>query len=179
MLPDTAPSIPSPTGEGGDGPTTTVTGPEQWATGAPAIVSSITRSVGAMGVRRATKALTVINQPNGFDCPGCAWPEAPPGERHRVEFCESGAKAVAEEGTKSRVGAAFFAEHSVATLLGKSDWWLGQQGRWHDRALWRGRESTRKVAQKRERGRVRKGAGKKVAGHHGAASVRVYNSASC
>ena len=93
----------SDSGAAGRGPqqdgglTTTVTGPKHWATGAPAIASSITRSVGAMGVRRAAMALTVINQPNGFDCPGCAWPEPPPGQRHRVEFCESGAKAVAEE----------------------------------------------------------------------------------
>ena len=111
------------------GPTTTVTGPKHWATGAPAIASSITRSVGAMGVRRAAMALTVINQPNGFDCPGCAWPEPPPGQRHLVEFCESGAKAVAEEGTGRRVGTALFAEYSVESLRAKSDWWLGQQGR--------------------------------------------------
>ena len=82
-----------------------------------------------MGVRRAAIALTVINQPKGFDCPGCAWPEPPPGERHHVEFCESGAKAVAEEGTEQRATRALFAEHSVAVLRQKSDFWLGQQGR--------------------------------------------------
>ncbi len=82
-----------------------------------------------MGARRASIALSVINQPKGFDCPGCAWPEAPPGERHRVEFCESGAKAVAEEGTDRRVTAPFFAEHSLASLATQSDFWLGQQGR--------------------------------------------------
>ena len=106
-----------------------MTGPKHWATGAPAIASSITRSVGAMGVRRAIMALTVINQPNGFDCPGCAWPESPPGQRHRIEFCESGAKAVAEEGTDRRIDRSLFAEYSVASLRSKSDWWLGQQGR--------------------------------------------------
>ena len=112
-----------------EGGPTTSTGPKHWATGAPAIASSITRSVGAMGVRRAAIALAVINQPDGFDCPGCAWPEPPPGQRHRVEFCESGAKAVAEEGTDRRAGPALFAEYSVESLRTKSDWWLGQQGR--------------------------------------------------
>jgi molybdopterin-dependent oxidoreductase alpha subunit len=82
-----------------------------------------------MGVRRTIAALSVINQPDGFDCPGCAWPEAPPGERHRIEFCESGAKAVAEEATRARIDEAFFARHSVADLLTRSDFWLGEAGR--------------------------------------------------
>jgi molybdopterin-dependent oxidoreductase alpha subunit len=124
-----SPDAPGNPSELDGGPTTTVTGPQRWATGAPAIASSITRSVGAMGARRAAIALTVINQPSGFDCPGCAWPEPPPGQRHRVEFCESGAKAVAEEGTKKRVTRALFATHSVASLRQKSDFWMGQQGR--------------------------------------------------
>ena len=103
--------------------------PEKWATGTPAILSSITRSVGAMGARRALQSLRVINQPNGFDCPGCAWPEPPPGKRHRVEFCESGAKAVAEEATSKRIDEAFFARHSINDLRNRSDYWLGQAGR--------------------------------------------------
>jgi molybdopterin-dependent oxidoreductase alpha subunit len=82
-----------------------------------------------MGVRRTIEALRVINQPGGFDCPGCAWPEPPPGERHRIEFCESGAKAVAEEATRARIDEAFFARHSIADLLTRSDFWLGEAGR--------------------------------------------------
>jgi formate dehydrogenase major subunit len=103
--------------------------PESWATGTPAIFSSVTRTVSAMGLRRASKSLRVINQPQGFDCPGCAWPEPPPGERHRIEFCESGAKAVAEEATSARVDEAFFSRHSIADLRSRSDYWLGQAGR--------------------------------------------------
>ena len=68
-----------------------------------------------------------MNQKDGFDCPGCAWPEED--KRHIAEFCENGAKAVAEEATLRRVGPEFFAEHSVAELEAHDDWWLGQQGR--------------------------------------------------
>ena len=82
-----------------------------------------------MGVRRTLKALSVINQPAGFDCPGCGWPEPPPAERHRIEFCESGAKAVAEEATTARIDREFFARHSIADLRARSDFWLGEAGR--------------------------------------------------
>ena len=52
------------------------------------------------------------------------------GEHRRLaEFCENGAKAVAEEATKRRVTAEFFAEHTVAELAERTDYWLGQQGR--------------------------------------------------
>jgi molybdopterin-dependent oxidoreductase alpha subunit len=110
-------------------PAVKVTKPKRWASGVPAIASSIAKTVGPMGARRAAESMLVINQPEGFDCPGCAWPEAQPAERHAVEFCESGAKAVAEEGTRARVGQAFFAEHSVEFLRGQTDHWLGKQGR--------------------------------------------------
>ena len=103
--------------------------PERWATGVPAIASTAKRTVPKMGLRRTVKALAVINQPGGFDCPGCAWPEAPPGERHRIEFCENGAKAVAEEATTARIDREFFARHSIADLRARSDFWLGQAGR--------------------------------------------------
>ena len=102
---------------------------KRWAAGAPAIVNTVNRTVSKMGVRRTLAALRVINQPGGFDCPGCAWPEPPPGERHRIEFCESGAKTVAEEATRARIDEEFFARHSIADLLTRSDFWLGEAGR--------------------------------------------------
>src|SRR3546814_7460416 len=80
-----------------------------------------------MGLRRSLTSLLKVNQPDGFDCPGCAWPESP--GRNHIEFCENGVKAVAEEATTKRVGAAFFAEHSVADLEQRDGHWLGQQGR--------------------------------------------------
>ena len=103
--------------------------PEVWATGRPAVLTSVQRTVAKMGLTRAARALAIVNQPAGFDCPGCAWPEAPPGERHRVEFCESGAKAVAEDGTAQRIDARFFARHSLDDLRSRSDYWLGEAGR--------------------------------------------------
>ena len=73
-----------------------------------------------------TAALLKVNQPGGFDCPGCAWPE---GEHSRLDFCENGLKAVAAETTTKRVDPAFFARHTVSELRARSDFWLEQQGR--------------------------------------------------
>lgn len=80
-----------------------------------------------MGVRRTAQTLLKVNQKDGFDCPGCAWPEGD--KRHTAEFCENGAKAVAEEATLRRVTPDFFAAHPVADLATRSGYWLGQQGR--------------------------------------------------
>ena len=92
-----------------------------------AMVSTTRVSLAHMGAGRAVGALLRVNQKHGFDCPGCAWPE--PGHRSIVEFCENGAKAVAEEATTARADADFFSRHSVAELAAQSDHWLGQQGR--------------------------------------------------
>jgi molybdopterin-dependent oxidoreductase alpha subunit len=81
-----------------------------------------------MGAVRSLRTLSQVNQKEGFDCPGCAWPD-PDGHRSMVEFCENGAKAVAEEATVKRVTPEFFHEWSVAELSSRSDYWLGKQGR--------------------------------------------------
>ncbi|WP_353950151.1 FdhF/YdeP family oxidoreductase [Knoellia sp. S7-12] len=104
-----------------------VESPKTSAAGVPAVVRSMRMSLEQMGVVRTARTLLRINQDKGFDCPGCAWPD--PAESHRAEFCENGAKAVAEEATRRRVTPEFFAEHSIASLREKSDHWLGQQGR--------------------------------------------------
>jgi formate dehydrogenase major subunit len=78
-------------------------------------------------VVRGTKALLAANQPEGFDCPGCAWPD--PKHTSSFEFCENGAKAIAWEVTDKRVTREFFAEHTVSALEAQSDYWLEQQGR--------------------------------------------------
>ncbi|MEU4466132.1 FdhF/YdeP family oxidoreductase [Streptomyces sp. NPDC024017] len=101
--------------------------PKDYAAGLPAVTSSLRHAHAQMGVRRSLLTLLSVNQKTGFDCPGCAWPE--PEHRHRAEFCENGAKAVAEEATLRRVGPGFFAEHTLTELAGRSDYWLGQQGR--------------------------------------------------
>ncbi|MCW2882669.1 MAG: putative dehydrogenase [Sphaerisporangium sp.] len=101
--------------------------PKEWAAGVPAVVHSMVMSYAQMGVKRTFLTLARVNQKDGFDCPGCAWPEG--GHRSPAEFCENGAKAVAEEGTLRRVTRDFFAEHTVDELTGRTDYWLGQQGR--------------------------------------------------
>lgn len=101
--------------------------PRRAAAGLPAVTKSLRTATEQMGVRRTALTLLRVNQNDGFDCPGCAWPE--PGKRHTAEFCENGAKAVAEEATLRRVTPAFFAQHPVADLATRSGYWLGQQGR--------------------------------------------------
>jgi len=76
---------------------------------------------------KGSRALLSMNQPDGFDCPGCAWPD--PRHTSSFEFCENGAKAVTWELTKQRVTREFFAAHPVRALEQESDHWLEQQGR--------------------------------------------------
>lgn len=102
--------------------------PAGTAGGVTAVVSALKVSVEQMGVARSASTLLDVNQMKGFDCPGCAWPD-PDDRRSLVEFCENGAKAVAEEATSRRVTPDFFARHSVADLAAESDYWLSQQGR--------------------------------------------------
>ncbi|MGW5412241.1 FdhF/YdeP family oxidoreductase [Actinomadura geliboluensis] len=104
-----------------------VTKPKTWAAGVPGVTAALRQSYAQMGAARTALTLLRVNQKQGFDCPGCAWPEG--GHRHIAEFCENGAKAVAEEATTRRVTREFFARHTVAELAGRSDHWLGQQGR--------------------------------------------------
>ncbi|WP_028647022.1 FdhF/YdeP family oxidoreductase [Nocardiopsis sp. CNT312] len=101
--------------------------PGRSSVGLPSVLNSL-RQVGEnAGVRRGVPAMLAVNQKRGFDCPGCAWPE--PGRRHTAEFCENGAKAVAEEATGRALAAEFFAEHPVSELAERSGYWLGRQGR--------------------------------------------------
>ena len=76
---------------------------------------------------KGAKTLLSANQPDGFDCPGCAWPDR--NHASTFEFCENGAKAVAAEATARRVTAEFFDEHTVAELAAQSDFYLEDQGR--------------------------------------------------
>lgn len=105
-----------------------VTGAKHEAAGVKAVMVSMQRGFSEMGPVRTAATLARLNQRHGFDCPGCAWPEEH-GGRKLAEFCENGAKAVAEEATKRVVTPDFFARHSVAELSAKPEYWLSQQGR--------------------------------------------------
>ena len=96
------------------------------AAGPSALLSTLAQLRGP-GLGRGLRALARLNQVEGFDCPGCAWPESLP--RKRLEFCENGAKHVAHEATQERVGREFFARHSLAELAARDDAWLEAQGR--------------------------------------------------
>ncbi|MDB4874332.1 MAG: ydeP1 [Gemmatimonadetes bacterium] len=99
------------------------------AAGVPAIVESIKFAYKNLGAVKGARVLLQLNQTDGFDCPGCAWPDPPNGERTHTEFCENGAKAASEENTRKRIAPEFFRDNSVAELSQRSDYWLGQQGR--------------------------------------------------
>ncbi|NKX56897.1 FdhF/YdeP family oxidoreductase, partial [Arthrobacter mobilis] len=81
------------------------------------------------GVARTVASMLRVNQRGGFDCPGCAWPEPIAGARKPAEFCENGAKAIAEENTLRTVGPEFWAAHSIQELESRTEYWLGNQGR--------------------------------------------------
>ncbi|QKH37498.1 FdhF/YdeP family oxidoreductase [Achromobacter pestifer] len=80
-----------------------------------------------MEVVEAPVVLLRTNQPTGFDCPGCAWPDKE--HRSTFQFCENGAKAVTWEATSKRVRPEFFAQRTVSSLLELSDYELEDFGR--------------------------------------------------
>ena len=97
-----------------------VTSPKQWATGVPAVRHAIQYSLEETSIRRTATNLLSINQANGVDCPGCAWPEPAPGKRHMQEYCENGAKHINDEATTRSITRAFFQQYPVSELAQKS-----------------------------------------------------------
>jgi molybdopterin-dependent oxidoreductase alpha subunit len=98
------------------------------AGGLPAIAATLKVTSTEVGLIRGVRTLLKVNQPGGVDCPGCAWPE-PDQHRSHFEFCENGAKHIADEATTKRITPEFFRKWSVAELSQQSDQWLGAQGR--------------------------------------------------
>jgi molybdopterin-dependent oxidoreductase alpha subunit len=97
------------------------------AGGLDALASSLAALRRERIVGKGARTLLRANQPAGFDCPGCAWPDRNP--HSTFEFCENGVKAVAAEATRKRIGADFFAAHTVAELAAWPDQQLEAQGR--------------------------------------------------
>jgi molybdopterin-dependent oxidoreductase alpha subunit len=105
-----------------------VTAPAQLAAGLTSVLKAAQFTMKEPGLVRGVAALSHLNQFDGTDCPGCAWPD-PDHERSLNEYCENGVKAIAEEATSKRCTPEFFAQWSVSELSKQSDYWLGHQGR--------------------------------------------------
>ncbi|MDO9398355.1 MAG: FdhF/YdeP family oxidoreductase [Herbiconiux sp.] len=115
------------TDPGGEYPDLEVGHVKDWAVGVPAILHSMEPAIANLGPARTAQLMTAINQKDGFDCMSCAWPD--PGHRNALEFCENGAKAVTWEATPVTVPTSFWSQNSLTSLLDRSEYWLGQQGR--------------------------------------------------
>jgi len=99
------------------------------AAGIPAVLSSFRHVLGEAGLIRGWKALKKLNQKDGFDCPSCAWPDPDDERNGSTEYCENGAKAIAEEATGKKLDNDFFSKHSVEELAELSDYEIGRKGR--------------------------------------------------
>ena len=102
--------------------------PPKNVAGLKAVANSFKIGIRETGVSKTLKTMRSVNRFDGFDCPGCAWPD-PDNHRSGFEFCENGAKAFATEATNSRVTPQFFSQYSVTALSEQSDMWLDKQGR--------------------------------------------------
>jgi molybdopterin-dependent oxidoreductase alpha subunit len=106
-----------------------VTDPKQWAAGIPAVVEAGKDVLEEDGIGRGMKGLFYMNKIGGFDCSSCAWPDPDDDRSPIAEYCENGAKALAEEATTKKLTAEFFAQNSVADLSKLDDLHIGKMGR--------------------------------------------------
>lgn len=103
--------------------------PDAVAAGYTALLTAMEHVAAEPGLGRGLKGLMKMNQKGGFDCPGCAWPDP---DKHRSslgEYCENGAKALAEEATRKKCDASFFKKYSVEQIASWSDYEIGRSGR--------------------------------------------------
>ncbi|WP_159022391.1 FdhF/YdeP family oxidoreductase [Formosa sp. L2A11] len=101
---------------------------EDHAAGLTAVKVALGHVFKEMGVVRSFKTLSHMNQIDGFDCPGCAWPD--PAKRSKLgEYCENGAKALSEEATNKEVDANFFKTYSIEEISSWTDYKIGKSGR--------------------------------------------------
>jgi len=106
-----------------------VTPVKKWAAGVPAVMASVKDLIENKDLIRGGKALFKMNQFDGFDCPSCAWPDPDDDRSPIAEYCENGAKALAEEATSKKITAAFFKNNSVYDLAKLTDYEIGHLGR--------------------------------------------------
>src|SRR6201992_1344884 len=105
-----------------------VTEPKHWAAGIPAVIEAGKDVLEEEGLR-GIKALFHMNKKGGFDCSSCAWPDPDDDRSPIAEYCENGAKALAEEATTKKLTPEFFAQNSVADLAKLNDYEIGKKGR--------------------------------------------------
>jgi molybdopterin-dependent oxidoreductase alpha subunit len=103
--------------------------PADVAAGVHAVVVASEHVFGQMSVARGMKALFKLNQKLGYDCPSCAWPDPDDDRSSIAEYCENGAKAVADEAMSKSIRADFFAANSVADLAKMDDYHINKSGR--------------------------------------------------
>ncbi len=102
--------------------------PVRVAAGILGVKEALRHSFKEMGIVRSMTALLDMNQKDGFSCPSCAWPD--PEKSSKIgEYCENGAKALADEATTSHIGEAFFKKYSVEELSQLTDYQLNKFGR--------------------------------------------------
>ncbi|MBS1522953.1 MAG: FdhF/YdeP family oxidoreductase [Bacteroidetes bacterium] len=106
-----------------------VTEPKEWAAGIPAVYEAFKDIIHETGAIRGMSASLKMNQKGGFDCSSCAWPDPDDDRSPIAEYCENGAKALAEEATTKKLTGEFFALNSVADLAELNDYEIGKKGR--------------------------------------------------
>jgi molybdopterin-dependent oxidoreductase alpha subunit len=106
-----------------------VTEPKTWAAGIPAVAVALKDVLLETGPVRGMHALLYMNKKGGFDCSSCAWPDPDDDRSPFAEYCENGAKALAEEATTKKLTGEFFAQNSVADLSALNDMEIGKKGR--------------------------------------------------
>ncbi|MVN22267.1 FdhF/YdeP family oxidoreductase [Mucilaginibacter arboris] len=103
--------------------------PYKVAAGVHAVVVAGEHVFGQMPISRGMKALFKLNQKLGYDCPSCAWPDPDDDRSSIAEYCENGAKAVADEAMTKSIKPPFFAENTVADLAKLDDYHISKSGR--------------------------------------------------
>ncbi|MDB5155755.1 MAG: oxidoreductase alpha (molybdopterin) subunit [Mucilaginibacter sp.] len=106
-----------------------VTEPKKWAAGIPAVIAALDDVLHEAGPVRGMEALFHMNKKGGFDCSSCAWPDPDDDRSPIAEYCENGAKALAEEATTKKLTGEFFAQNSVTDLAQLNDYEIGKKGR--------------------------------------------------
>ena len=106
-----------------------LTPPKKWAAGIPAVFEAGKDVIEEAGLIRGMEGLFHMNKKGGFDCSSCAWPDPDDDRSPIAEYCENGAKALAEEATTKKLDAEFFAKNAVADLAKLNDYEIGKKGR--------------------------------------------------